>query len=59
MIIIGNTSANVEIIAPGIPKVLNPAKVAIFSPIGPGVKPEIAINCVNSKWVNQLYLSQI
>ena len=39
----GRTNPIVAIIAPKIPEVLNPAKVAIFMPMGPGVDSDIAI----------------
>jgi len=51
------TIENVAIIPPRIPPALNPAYVAIFIPIGPGVDWDIAIISAIIDFVSQVYLS--
>ena len=51
----GKTIALVAISEPKIPAVLNPAKVAILSPIGPGVTDDTPNIIINSFEVNQSY----
>ena len=49
----GNTQPIVAHIAPGIPAILIPTKVAELTAIGPGVICEIDIRSVNSETDNQ------
>ena len=51
----GKTRPNVATIPPKIPVVLKPAKVAILTPIGPGVDSDMAIISVSSDVENQEY----
>ena len=55
----GKTIAQVDIRAPKIPAVLNPANVAIFMPIGPGVIEDTAIMLLKSSMLYQWYCSLI
>ena len=45
------------IIAPGMPAALYPAKVAVFTPMGPGVDSATAIISASCALVNHVYLS--
>ena len=51
----GVTRPNVAIIPPSIPEALNPANVAMLTPIAPGVDCDTAIISIRVFWSNQLY----